>query len=131
MFSQYALRGGLSRKLAIKVSELDNFHCGMDLQKALNDKDLAKKVVFIDRRKTCESSVENLVYRTKQANMYVCGWCAQELKRNECLKLVKSMSAYSEVIPNCESLVCLAQNSGDPGGWRMRSAEIEAEKAEE
>ena len=43
----------------------------MDLQKALNDKYLAKKVVFIDHRKTCESSVENLVYRTKQEHLRV------------------------------------------------------------
>ena len=93
IFSQYALSGKLSRKLTVKISELHGFHCGMDLKKAIDD-GLSKKVIFIDRRNVCESPVENLVYRTKQANMYVCGWCAKDLKRSDCLKLEKSTCLF-------------------------------------
>ena len=123
IFSRYALNGKLSRRLAVKISELQNFHCGMDLQKAINDEEFSKKVIFIDRRKICESPVENLVYRTKQANMYVCGWCAKDLKRSDFLKLEKSTCLFirkSFLIVEVLSAVCLGHHPYDVGGWRTR-----------
>ena len=122
IFSRYALDGKSSRKLAVKISELQSFHCGVHLQKAINDEELSKKVIFIDNRKICESPVENLVYRTKQANMYVCGWLVRQGLEAKCLFDIreKHMSLYSEVIPNCGSAVCLGQNPGDVDGWRTR-----------
>ena len=52
--------------------------------------------------------------------MYVCGWCARDLKSKDCVKLEKLMLTHSDVVPNCGSDTCLAQNSGDAGGWRAR-----------
>ena len=45
IFSRHALNEKLSRKL--EISELQNFHCGVDLHKAINDEELSKKMILL------------------------------------------------------------------------------------
>ena len=117
----------------VKISELHSFHCGMELRKVIND-ELSKSCFSLTVIKLVKSPIEKLAYRAKQENMYVCGWCAKDLKRSDCLKLEKTKSLYSKVIPNCKG--CVFWSESRRCGWLENetgdiSAKIEAKETDE